>query len=201
MALGSGALLGCGFGARRNENDRQVRTRISCQPMQFEAIDERHSDIGDQAIDLGQNIVFKERLSGGKRANRMSRRLQEFLDRLENSNVIVNKGDVGLMRRPSFRNHSCMPRMGHWYFQHLGNPYEIGQRRGFHFLHDPTAVDLKRHFTDSKFRGGLLVEQATSNQRQNFAFTRSQAGKALLQLGQLRPLQAGRISARWLVRW
>jgi hypothetical protein len=183
MALGSGALLGCGFVARRNENDRQVRTRISCQPMQFEAIDARHSDIGDQAIDLGQNVVFEERLSGGKRANRMSRRLEEILDRLENSNVIVNNGRFWIYKNPSFRNHSCMPTTGYWYFQLLGNPDEIGQRRGFHLLHNPAAVDLKRHLTDSEFRRGLLVQQATGNQRQNFAFTGGQAAKALLQLG------------------
>src|SRR4051812_2786665 len=62
----------------------------------------------------------------------------------------------------SFRNHSCMPRMGDWYFQLPGNPYEIGQRGGFHLLHNLAAVDLKRHLADSEFRGGLLVEQATS---------------------------------------
>jgi len=70
--------------------------------MQIEAIDERHSDIGDQAIDLGQNTVFEERLSGRKRANRMSRRLQEFLDRFENSHVIVNNGDFGFGRTNHF---------------------------------------------------------------------------------------------------
>jgi hypothetical protein len=70
--------------------------------MQREAIDERHSDIGDQAIDLGQNTVFEERLSRRKRANRMSRRLQEILDRLENSNVIVNNGDFGFIRTHHF---------------------------------------------------------------------------------------------------
>src|ERR1700733_9945213 len=93
-------------------------------------------------------------------------------------------------KNPSFRNHSCMPGMGYWYFQLLGNPYEIGQRRGFHLLHDPAAVDLKRHLTDSEFHRGLLVEQATGNQRQNFAFTGSQAAKASPQLAQFRPFQA-----------
>jgi hypothetical protein len=38
---------------------------------------------------------------------------------------------------------------------------------------------MKRHLTDSEFRRGLLVEQATGNQRQNFVFTRGAATKAL----------------------
>jgi hypothetical protein len=84
-----------------------------------------------------------------------------------------------------------MPGTGYWYFQPLGNSYKIGQRRGFHLLHDPAAVDLKRHLTDSEFRRGLLVEQATGHQRQNFAFTRCKAGKTSLQLGQFSSLPAG----------
>lgn len=81
--------------------------------------------------------------------------------------------------------------MGDWYFKLLSNSYEIGQRRSLHFLHDPAAVDLKRYFSDSEFRGSLLVEQATSDQRQNLALTGSQARKALTQLGQFRSLHAG----------
>ena len=81
--------------------------------------------------------------------------------------------------------------MGYWYFKLLGDSYEIGQRRRFHLLHDPAAMDLKRYLTDSEFRRSLLVEQATGNQWQNLAFTGGEVGKTLLEPGQLRPLQAG----------
>jgi hypothetical protein len=63
-----------------------------------------------------------------------------------------------------------MPGMGDRYFQLLGNPDQIGQRRGFHLLHDLAAMNLKGDFTDSEFRRGLLVEQAAGHQRQHFAF-------------------------------
>jgi hypothetical protein len=65
--------------------------------------------------------------------------------------------------------------MDYWHFQLLGNSYEIGQGRGSHLLHNLAVVDLERHFTASEFRRGLLVEQATSNQGQNFAFLRIQS--------------------------
>ena len=78
--------------------------------------------------------------------------------------------------------------MGYWYFQLLGNPYEIGQRRSFHLLHNLAPMDLERHFADFEFCGCLLIHQATGNQRQNFAFAGSESAKALLQLGQFRPL-------------
>jgi hypothetical protein len=58
-------------------------------------------------------------------------------------------------------------------------------------LHDPAAVDLKRYLADSGFCRSLLVEQATGNQWQNFAFTGREVGKTLLEPGQLRPPQAG----------
>jgi len=68
-----------------------------------------------------------------------------------------------------------MPGMGYWYFQPLGNPYKIGQRRGFHLLHNLATVDLKRHLADFEFCCCLLIQQATSNQRQNFALTGGEA--------------------------
>src|ERR1700733_13813960 len=119
----------------------------------------------------------------------MSRRLQEIRDRFKNSDGSSTTAIFNL-ERSSFRNCSCIATMGYRYFQLLHNSHEIGQRRGFHFLHDLTAVNLKRYCADPEFRGCLLVEQATSNQRQNFAFTRGEAAKALLKLGQIRPFRA-----------
>jgi hypothetical protein len=53
-----------------------------------------------------------------------------------------------------------MPGMGDGHFQLLGNPDQIGERRGFHFLHDLAAVNLKGDFTDSEFRRGNYGDSA-----------------------------------------
>ena len=53
-----------------------------------------------------------------------------------------------------------MPRMSNRYFQLLGDPDQIGQRRGFHLLHDLAAVNLKGDFTDSEFRRGNYGDSA-----------------------------------------
>ncbi len=81
--------------------------------------------------------------------------------------------------------------MGDGYFQLLGNPDEIGQRRGFHLLHDPATVDLKRHLADSSSAAACMLSRPLANQQQDFSFAGGEDGKTLLQLVQLRPLQAG----------
>ncbi|MEJ0043957.1 MAG: hypothetical protein WDM81_17855 [Rhizomicrobium sp.] len=93
------------------EDDGQGRARILRQPAQLKAVDHRHSDVGDQAIDLGQDAVVEQGLGGGKQANRMSRRLQEILHRLEDPRVIVDNGDGGFM---SSRHFDDVPARREW---------------------------------------------------------------------------------------
>lgn len=75
--------------------------------------------------------------------------------------------------------------MGDWYRQSLRNSNEIGERRRRHLLHHVPSMDLESDFADSKLGGGLLVEQATHDQRQHLALSRRQLEIALPQSAKL----------------
>ena len=51
----------------------------------------------------------------------------------------------------SVRRHRCMA-------QFCGHSYELGERIGFHLLHNPAAVCLHGDLADSKFATDLLVQ-------------------------------------------
>ena len=56
-------------------------------------------------------------------------------------------------------------RVRHRDLEHRGDAHQLGQRPGFHLLHDLAAMDLDRDLADPQLGGRLLVEQPAHNQR------------------------------------
>jgi hypothetical protein len=54
--------------------------------------------------------------------------------------------------------------------QLLCHPDEIGQRRRPHLPHDVAAMDLDGFLGRAKFSGGLFVQEASNDEREDLAF-------------------------------
>jgi hypothetical protein len=78
--------------ATGDKDDGQFRTRFLHQPLQFESVDDRHSDIRDYAVNLGQTRLLQERLRRGEHVHRMAGRLQQILQGLQQAHVIIDHG-------------------------------------------------------------------------------------------------------------
>jgi hypothetical protein len=62
--------------------------------------------------------------------------------------------------------------------QPLRHAHQFRERAGAHLLHDPRPVDLDGSFEDAELRRGLLVEEATHDEREHLAFTLGERGHA-----------------------
>jgi len=71
--------------------------------------------------------------------------------------------------------------------QLFGDPYQVGERRCPHLLHDLAAVDLNGDLTDAEFRSRLLVQEPADHKRQHLPLPRRKSFQATTKLGQLRP--------------
>jgi hypothetical protein len=60
----------------------------------------------------------------------------------------------------------------HGYIECVRHSHERCERFSFHLSHDICAVDLIGDLADAEMRGGLFVEDATDDQRENLALTR-----------------------------
>jgi hypothetical protein len=69
--------------------------------------------------------------------------------------------------------------------QPLRHANQVSERFRSHFLHHARALSLNRLFGSAKFGPDLFVEEAVGDQDKNFAFTRGQRRKAVLQDAQL----------------
>src|ERR1700677_81003 len=94
----------------------------------------------------------------------------------------------GGLREPQFRRRKSESNRGalrtanarYGYFERVRDSDELRQRSSLHLPHYVRAMDLIRDLADAKMCGGLLVEKAADDQRENFALTGCQQRKSLL---------------------
>jgi hypothetical protein len=91
IALGYRPLLVCYFVTAGDKDDWQFRALPPNQLLQLEAIDERHSDVGDEAGNSRKNgFVLQEQLGGSERPDQMARRFQQLLQGFEQPGIIID---------------------------------------------------------------------------------------------------------------
>jgi len=73
-----------------DENDWQLRTLYSHTPLQFHSVHARHSDVGDQCIDLRERTGLQESFRRIEQPHGVAGRLQQFAQGLENPRVVVH---------------------------------------------------------------------------------------------------------------
>src|SRR5262245_25146917 len=84
-------------------------------------------------------------------------------------------------RRRAISGRSRPAGVGDGYLKFLGDPYQVGERRGLHLLHDVATVNLQRDLADAQLRGRLLVEQSADHERKHLAFPGREARETLSQ--------------------
>src|SRR5712671_1425030 len=84
--------------AAGDQDDGQLGPGGAREPLQVEAVDRRHADVGDEAIDLAEGFVLEQRLRGPEQMHRMSGRLEQVLERFEHPGIVIDHGDDKLAR-------------------------------------------------------------------------------------------------------
>src|SRR6267142_99023 len=91
--------------AAGDQDDGQLGAGSARQPLEVEAVDRRHADVRDEAIDLAEGRVLEQRLRGLEQMHPVSGRLQQVLERFEHPGIVIDHGDDGFAHGP----HRGMP--------------------------------------------------------------------------------------------